>query len=422
VTRATPLTAFRDAAVPIDLAQPAASPRPDSSRELSSRLNLAIYTDLDGLENEWRRFERVADCTAFQTFDWLATWQRHIGQREGAIPAVAVGAYADGATAFILPLAVEPKHAVRRLCWLGQDLCDYTAPILARDFSDRVAPDRFRAVWRELRERMQRDPRLRPDWVQLEKMPYQVGTQINPFTHLDVAQNASGAHLTQLGDDWDKFYFDKRSSATRRHDRAKRRHLSKYGEIRFVTSADAEDARRMIETLTLQKSRLFARGGIPDVFARPGCKEFLLDLAANANARHLIHISRVEIGATWAAVNLGLVFGDSYYHFAASYEDNEFSQYGPGALHLRELMAYAIKLGLRRFDFTIGDEPYKLEWSDTHIKLFDYARPVTWRGWPVAALSNVRRRLKRGVKQTPIAWRAVSRMRSVIGFLRTRSK
>ena len=65
-------------------------------------------------------------------------------------------------------------------------------------------------------------------------MPQTVGGQINPFTYLDVTPNASGAHLTRLGDDWEKFYSAKRSSATRRRDRAKRRHMSEYGEIRFI--------------------------------------------------------------------------------------------------------------------------------------------------------------------------------------------
>jgi CelD/BcsL family acetyltransferase involved in cellulose biosynthesis len=408
--------------VTIDLAHPLASRRPDLSRELSSPLSLAIYTNLAEVECEWRRFEQIADCTAFQTFDWLATWQRHIGQREGVIPVIAVGSYADGATAFMLPLAVEPKRAARRLRWLGQDLCDYSAPILARDFSQRVTPDRFRAVWRTLRERMQRDPRMRHDWTHLEKMPYRVAAQINPLTCLEVSENASGAHLTQLGDDWDKFYFKKRSSATRRHDRAKRRHLAGYGEIRFVNSTDPDDARRMVETLVHQKGRLFARKGIPDVFARPGCREFLLDLATNPKTRDLIHISRVEIGTTCAAVNFGLVFGESYYHFAASYDDSELSHYGPGALHLRELMAYAIGRGLHRFDFTIGDEPYKLEWSDTDLKLCDYIAAATWRGLPASFLLREERRLKRFVKQTPLTWRAACYVRSAIGFLRTRAE
>ena len=41
----------------------------------------------------------------------------------------------------------------------------------------------------------------------------------------------------------------------------------------------------------------------------------------------------------------------------ASYcEDSAVAHFGPGALHLRELLKYAIAPGLQRFDFTIGDE------------------------------------------------------------------
>jgi CelD/BcsL family acetyltransferase involved in cellulose biosynthesis len=420
VTRATPLTAFGNATVTIDAAQPPAAHRMDVPRELSAHVSLAIHSELAAVESEWRRFETVAECTAFQSFDWLAMWQRHIGQRQGVIPAIVVGSFADGETAFILPLAVAPTRGGRRLCWLGQDLCDYAAPLLARDFSQRVSPGCFRAVWQDLQMRLRRDHRLRHDWIVLEKMPQRVGSQINPFTNLKVTTNANGAHLTQLGHDWQKFYFEKRSSATRRHDRAKRRHMSGYGEIRFVNSSDPDDARRMIEMLMQQKSRSLARKGIPNVFARPGCREFLLDLAANPKTRNLIHISRIEIGTIWAAVNFGIVFGDCYYHFVASFDDSEVAHYGPGALHLRELMAYSIGLGLRRFDFTIGDEPYKREWSDSHLTLHDFVAAVTWRGWPGSCCDKVRLRLKRFIKNSPAAWSLVCSVRSSIGFVRTR--
>ena len=245
-----------------------------------------------------------------------------------------------------------------------------------------------------------------------------VGDQVNPFSLLPVTANASGAHLTQLGDNWEKFYYAKRSSATRRRDRAKRRHMSEHGEVRFVTAADADDARRTLETLLQQKHRAFARRGIPDSLARSGLREFFLDLASNPNIRGRFHISRVEIGDAWVAANFGIVFGDCYYHVLASYDDDTpASQYGPGALHLRELLAHAIKLDLRRFDFTIGDEPYKYEWSDTSVTLYDHCSAATWRGWPQRFMSTARRRLKRFIKQTPLIWNQVTRVRAAVGAL-----
>ena len=417
VTRATTLTAFRNETTAVDIRPAAGARHSDVLRDASARLNLRIYSDLDTVEAEWRRFERAADCTAFQTFDWLAAWQRHIGARQGVRPVIAIGRFGDGDIAFILPLCVVPGHLARRLCWLGQDLCDYNAPLLARDFSQRVTPESFLAAWHELQVQTSCEPLLRYDWIEFEKMPEQIGTQLNPFTYLAVTPNRSSAHLTRLGDDWEKFYFAKRSSATRRRDRAKRRHMSQYGDIRFTTAADAEDARRTLEILMEQKSRSLARKGIADIFAPPGHREFYRDLASNPELRHLIHISRVEIGTVCAAANLGIVFGDCYYHVLASYVDSEVAHYGPGALHLRELMAHAITLRMQRFDFTIGDEPYKLEWSDTVLKLYDYTATRTWRGLPARWFSSGRRRAKRWIKQTPALWTLASSARSAIGSL-----
>jgi CelD/BcsL family acetyltransferase involved in cellulose biosynthesis len=414
VTRATTLTAFRNEAAATDLRTAAAARRGDVLREVP-RLNLHIHSDLHTVETEWRRFERVADCTAFQTFDWLATWQRHIGARQGVRPVIAVGRFGDGGIACILPLCVVPGLLARRLCWLGQDLCDYNAPLLARDFSKRVTAETFLAAWHELQLQMRCEPQLRFDWVEFEKMPAEIGTQTNPFTALAVTPNRSSAHLMTLGGDWESFYRAKRSSATRRRDRAKRRHMSEYGDVRFANATDAQSAQATLEILMEQKSHSLARRGIADIFAPPGHREFYLELATNPKLRHLVHISRVDIGTTCAAANLGIVFDGCYYHVLASYVDGEVAHYGPGALHLRELMAHAIKLGLQRFDFTIGDEAYKLEWSDSVLKLYDYSATKTWRGLPARWLSSARRRVKRLIKQTPALWTLASRARAAIG-------
>jgi CelD/BcsL family acetyltransferase involved in cellulose biosynthesis len=412
VTRATPLTAFRTATSPVDAGYDTHPRLTDSSREIATDLSLSIHTRLDDVEDEWRRFEEIAECTAFQTFAWLAAWYRHIGKPDNTAPIIVVGRLADGRTAFILPLAVEPRRSLRRLCWLGQELCDYNAPLLARDFAQRVTPGHFLVLWRELLQRLRSDRALRYDWIEFEKMPQTVGVQINPFMNLGVTANANSAHITQLGDDWETFYRAKRSSATRRRDRTKRKRMSEFGEIRFETAAAPHDLRRTLDTLWEQKKRIFAHKGIGDIFARPGYREFFADFASNPASRHLAHVSRVEIGTMCAAANFGVVFGDCYYHVLSSYSDDELARYGPGALHLRELLAYAVKRGLRLFDFTIGDEHYKGEWADLRVKLYDYSVAATWRGWPMSLLSIVRWRTKRFIKQSPLLWHWVSRLRS----------
>jgi D-aspartate ligase len=417
VTGATPLTAPPSAALAFDARADAAARRPDLASQASPPLGLSIHHGLDAVEALWRRFERVADCTPYQTFDWLAAWQRHVGVCDGSRPVIAVAAFADSEPAFLLPLAVEPSYASRRLCWLGQDLNDYNAPLLAKDFSQRVTAECFLSAWRELQARIQREPALRYDWIELEKMPPLVGGQANPFCQLAVVANPSGAHATALGSEWKQFYADKRSSATRRRDRTKRKHLSESGAVEFVTDTAASDVAHTLQVLMQQKSRHFAQRGIADLFARPGWREFFLDVAVNPATRHLVHVSHVQVGEHCAAANLGLTFGSAYYHMLASYDDGELSRYGPGALHLRELLAYAIGRGLRRFDFTIGDEPYKREWSNSAVTLWDHRAVATLRGWPAFCRAALLRPIKRFIKQTPWAWRVVSHARARRGQL-----
>ena len=118
-----------------------------------------------------------------------------------------------------------------------------------------------------------------------------------------------------------------------------------------------------------------------------------------------------------AATNLGLRFRDCYYLVLSSYHDGEFSRFGPGRAHLHELLRHAIDSGFRQFDFTVGDEPYKRDWSDTEIALYDHLAAVTFRGWLVMAMTTAFRRTKRIIKQSPTLWPAFSRMRAFTGSL-----
>ena len=382
-------------------------------------LRITIYTDLAAAAPIWRAFEGEAEGTVFQTYAWLSLWQRHIGGPRGVRPAIAVVEHA-GATLALFALAVEPSRGARELTWLGSALCDYNGPLLARDFCLRIDEVGFRALWEEILRRLQADARLGFDLVHLSKMPERIGAQHNPFLYLPCAANPSGAYLTALGADWDSFYCAKRSSATRRRDRTKRKRMADLGALRFVTPAEESGTLAALDTLMAQKARSFARMGVPNLFAQPGHAAFYRALATDPATRPIVHVSRLDVGERPAAVNLGLLHRGRYYHLLASYDDGDVSRFGPGAAHLHELMRYAIARGCRVFDFTIGDERYKREWCDTEMTLYDHIAAATARGTLMAGLRRAGRGLKRWIKQTPVLWASATRIRRILGLLRAR--
>ena len=383
----------------------------------SGDVRLSIYEDLAAIEKDWRAFEPRADGGGFQSFDWLSAWQRHIGARLGVMPAIVTVRDASGAILCLLPLSICAAGSARELIWLGSDLCDYNAPVLARGFSEHFDRARFLMLWRDIVRLLQSHPSLGFDLIHLTKMPETVGAQHNPMRYLGGAINPSGAYLTHLSGDWETFYNDKRSSATRRRDRTKRKRLGEFGEVRFVNPPE-DDIAGTLDTLMAQKANSFARMGVANLFAKPGHAEFYRALATDPATRPMVHVSRLDVGATPAAINLGLIWRDRYYHLLASYDGGDVSRFGPGAAHLHDLMQFAIERGLKIFDFTIGDERYKRDWCDTELKLYDFIAAVSWRGALVAAPTLAKQRLKRWIKQTPALWAAATKLREIAGRLR----
>ena len=380
-------------------------------------IQLAVYDELSAVEQDWRAFEQQADGTVFQTFDWLSTWQRHIGALNGGRPAIVVGRDVAGGIVFIMTLSVRPAGFARELAWLGTELCDYNAPLLAAGFSERMDRARFMSLWERVMQCLQDHPRLQFDYVNLTKMPEMVGPQKNPMLNLHAAMNPNGAYLTHLAGDWDAFYTAKRSSTTRRRDRTKRKRLAEFGEVKCVNAETESAILGALDILMTQKARLFAHMGVSNLFAKPGHVEFYRAMAAGPTTRHLVHMSTLNVGTTPAAVNLGLTHRDRYYHLLASYDDGEVSRFGPGAAHLHDLLHLAIDRGFRIFDFTIGDERYKRDWCDTELKLYDSISSVTWRGAVIATSMLAVQRLKRSIKQAPMLWNAFSKGRALIGSL-----
>jgi CelD/BcsL family acetyltransferase involved in cellulose biosynthesis len=260
---------------------------------------------------------------------------------------------------------------------------------------------------------MRLDARLAFHIVDLQKMPDMIGSQkILSWRFPSLLIQAE----TELDRDWETFYTAKRSPATRRRDRTKRRRLAEYGEVRWIEVQSWKEIERTMKALIEQKARSLAQMGVANLFAPPGRREFFLEIATHPELRELVHVSRLEIGSEIAATNLGLMLRGCYYHVLSRYGDGEWSRFGPGAAHLHALLRHAIDRGFHRFDFTIGDEPYKREWCESRSTLYDRRiRPRLARSWRSMPPRVGRKRV---IKQTPMLWSPFSAGRGLAGSLR----
>ncbi len=371
-----------------------------------SRL-LSVYNDFSSVEHVWRRFEEDADCYAFQSFDFLDTWYRHVGARANIDVQIVVVWEANAKPLMILPLGITTKGSLRRLLWLGNDVNDYNAPILAEAFSDFVAPGQFSKLWNDIVARLPAH-----DMVELMRQPSLVGGQANPFLELGTCLNASGAHMTMFSTDFDAYYDKKRTSKAKRHARSRLKKMKAMGETRYVHPGSPEDIAASVERLVELKEDSLKAMGAHNFLAEPGYADFYKELAVKSGDDGLAHVSHLEIDGQFVAGNWGLLHKGRFYYLLASYDGPGFGRLAPGIHALVEIMRWAAERGVTQFDFTIGDESYKNEWCETKIDLYDHLRAKTLRGMGTLVMSRIFLSAKRTIKQTPALWKPFVRFRS----------
>jgi len=367
----------------------------------------SVYNDFASVEHVWRRFEEEADCFAFQSFDFLETWYRHIGVHANTDVQIVVVWETSTKPLMILPLGIETNGSLRRLLWLGNDINDYNAPMLADNFGEIVAPGGFKKLWNNVLAALPAH-----DLVELMRQPALVGGQANPFMELGGNLNASGAHMTVLDADFDVYYDGKLNGKAKRHARSRLKKMNAIGDVQYIHPESSEDIAASVERLVELKAASLEAMGVHNFLAEAGYAGFYKELAVNSGTKGLAHVSHLEIGGEFAAGNWGLVHKGRFYYLLASYDAPRFGSLGPGKQALVETIRWASEQGVGVFDFTIGDERYKSEWCETQMDLHDHLQAKTLRGAATLMLSRAFLSAKRTIKQTPALWELFTTLRS----------
>lgn len=373
-------------------------------------ITVEVRSRLADVAAEWRAFEAEAEGTVFQRFARLAHWHEHVGAAQGTEPVIVMVRDA-GVLLFVLPLAAERHGAVRKLTFLGSGLSDYNAPLVSPAAA--LTGERFRALWPAVLNALKAAARF--DMIELRRLPPMVGSLPNPLLALPTVDNPNRSYATALGTDWEDYHAAKRSAATRKRERRHLKRLAEEGDLRFRDITEPEEIEATLDVLFAQKKAAFERMGAPDIFDRPGHRDFIRAFAADTSLSRLIHVARLEVGGAILAASLGLIDRGRYHLVLSSYDGGPLSKFGPGRALLHYVLEWAIGRGLTVFDFTIGDEPYKRDWCELEQRLFDHVSGVTLLGRAVALWAETITRSKRAIKQNPMLWQAAQRLRRSFG-------
>lgn len=369
-----------------------------------------VHRSIRSAEHEWRAFESLAQSHPYQTFAWLSAWDASI-RTEQTQPFVVL-VREDGRVRMLWPLAVERWFGLTRLVPMGAGVCDYHAPLVDAALARRLDTGTMRRMLDAIVALAQ------ADYLLLTQVAPFIGAVRNPLSLLPSRPCGADAHGLKLGNEWTHFYAQRRGSATRSRLRRKEKSLASQGAIDFAEVTSPQGRAAFAAELTALKAlRLQRVAGAFNLFARADVRRFFETLARDPTAGSVVFF-RMKVGGELTAGAIGLVWQRCFHMQVTVCAPGPRERFSPGQLLLTRLLEWAIAHGCSRFDFTIGDEPYKEEWCDERWALGCLAWPRTSAGRAGARIAMATIALERFVKRRPLLYACAVSVRTALHKIR----
>ena len=191
------------------------------------------------------------------------------------------------------------------------------------------------------------------------------------------------SHTLELPGGWNSLYTKMRSTKSRQRLRSKYNALRKRGKLVFKQVKELEDKVDATQKILEWKSAQLDQRGSRNPFGTPNNPSLIyntIQTSVRDENGHGLKVFGLYQDSVLIAGMLAFVDAQSFYYFVSAYSDEVPGKYSIGSQLLIKTMQFACRANLKRYDFLIGDEPYKFDWCDGKIPLIHYSKPFTRKG------------------------------------------
>ena len=209
-----------------------------------------------------------------------------------------------------------------------------------------------------------------------------------------------------LDGSWDE-YLKTRPGRFRYNLRSRLRRLAEQGEVRFRTVSRPSEVAAALVTLTELHARRWHGQHTATIFSSSAAaRRFYAEACTRYAQRGLLDLTLLEVGGRAVAGSLGFIDRDTYFYYLPAWEPS-LAPLAPSSLLLGHLVERAYGLGLRRFDFMLGDEPYKARWATEDRETVNLVVGApTLRGQAAFAALVGAQQVRRRARSSPLIQRA----------------
>jgi CelD/BcsL family acetyltransferase involved in cellulose biosynthesis len=365
-----------------------------------------IEHDLKTIETIWRSLEGAGQfSTPYQRFDFLSSWQRQVGAREGLQPFIVIAYDGQRRPLLLLPLALKTQHGVRTASFMGGKHATFNMALLDKDFAGDATTADLDVLIAALRERAEADV------LALTQQPLRWRDMPNPFAMLPHQASTNDCPLLTMAPGAAPTTLI--SNSFRRRLKGKERKLQTLAGYRYYVATNDADVKRLLDWFFLVKPQRMAEQKLPNVFAEPGVEDFIRDACMTAleNGARVIDIHALECDDEVIALFAGVTDGVRFSMMFNTYTLSGNSRYSPGLILMRNIIDHYAGHGYRTLDLGIGSDDYKRLFCKSDEPVFDSFVPLSLRGKLAAATMSGIVSAKRLVKQNQALLHMAQRLR-----------
>jgi CelD/BcsL family acetyltransferase involved in cellulose biosynthesis len=379
--------------------------RPETSRIAG----VELLGDMREAETVWRGLEQSSQFfTPYQRFDFLAAWQRQVGEREGIRPFIVIAYDKDRAPLLLLPLGVKRESGVQVARFLGGKHATFNMALWAEDFASTATQADLDALISGIRAHAQADV------LALTQQPRRWVEQPNPFALLPGQASANDCPLLTMAPGAPAA--SRVSNSFRRRLKGKERKLQSLPGYGYRLATTDADIKHLLDWFFTVKPQRMAAQKLPNVFADPGIEDFIRDACMTrlSGGGHAIDIHALQCDEEVIAIFAGVADASRFSMMFNTYTLSGNSKYSPGLILMRDIIDHYAERGVTSLDLGIGSDDYKRLFCKDDEPIFDSFVPLTLRGRVAAIALSSLMRAKRLIKQTPALMQIAQRVRGAL--------
>ncbi|WKZ32622.1 MAG: GNAT family N-acetyltransferase [Thermodesulfobacteriota bacterium] len=306
---------------------------------------------------EWNRLLSGSETnTVFQTYEWFRSWWDVFG-KENRLFLVSVFA-PQGDLAGIVPLMLSSRSGRRTVRFIGDEKADYCDII--------SGPEKRKTIECVVEALILNKDEW--DCISLRNIPED---SITCAELKRISQKADMRTITSQISCPTLLIAGRKEDAGRilgkKTLRRRFNYFKKCGELAFRHIRDEDEALRRLETFFEQHIKRRQLAGDKSLFSDPRNREFYARLTRGLLGKGWLLFSALEFNGSPIAFHFGFDYGSRVLWYKPSF-DIEFSRRSPGQVMLMHLINYAIENGRAELDFTIGNEPFKSQFTN-HVRM-----------------------------------------------------